>query len=252
MRVAWLSDPANADGTVGGAELTQAEFRATAPVEVVEIPPDELEAIRGCDVAVLHNIVYYPDTVTVALEGLPVVKYWHDTGPHVQPAVRAWLDENATQVCCSPLQARYMILDPDLVIPPPVDLARFRLAKQRNGTERKRAVCVGPFMNPGKAPSLALEWVRKSDGIDFYGGGPYAPPGSRHVDYDEVPALLASYETFVHLPTVLEPFGRTVVEAWAAGCKIVTNNLVGAKWWIEHDQEGLETAAEDFWTLVTR
>jgi hypothetical protein len=36
-----------------------------------------------------------------------------------------------------------------------------------------------------------------------------------------MPALLAQYETFVFLPTVIEPFGRLVAEAWAAGCELV-------------------------------
>jgi glycosyltransferase involved in cell wall biosynthesis len=63
-------------------------------------------------------------------------------------------------------------------------------------------------------------------------------------------ALLAQYETFVFLPTVIEPFGRLVVEAWAAGCRIVTNNLVGAKWWIENEPGKLDTAAQDFWRVV--
>jgi glycosyltransferase involved in cell wall biosynthesis len=65
-----------------------------------------------------------------------------------------------------------------------------------------------------------------------------------------MPALLARYETFVFLPTVIEPFGRLVAEAWAAGCRIVTNDLVGAKYWIQNDPDAIETAAEDFWKLV--
>jgi glycosyltransferase involved in cell wall biosynthesis len=52
------------------------------------------------------------------------------------------------------------------------------------------------------------------------------------------------------LPTVIEPFGRLVAEAWAAGCRIVTNDLVGAKYWIQNDPDAIETAAEDFWKLV--
>jgi len=65
-----------------------------------------------------------------------------------------------------------------------------------------------------------------------------------------MPGLLASYKRFVFLPTVIEPFGRVVAEAWAAGCEVVTNNLVGAKWWIENNPGALETAAEDFWRVV--
>ena len=65
-----------------------------------------------------------------------------------------------------------------------------------------------------------------------------------------MPELLAKYERFVFLPMVLEPFGRTVVEAWAAGCAVVTNGLVGARYWIERDDGAIESAASDFWELV--
>jgi len=61
---------------------------------------------------------------------------------------------------------------------------------------------------------------------------------------------MARYQTFVFLPTVIEPFGRTVAEAWAAGCEIVTNGLVGARYWLEENPDALDTAAEDFWGVV--
>ena len=66
-----------------------------------------------------------------------------------------------------------------------------------------------------------------------------------------MPDLLARYETFVYLPAQLEPFCRMVAEADAAGCAVVTNRLVGALHWLEHDRGALETAAHDFWKLVT-
>ena len=68
--------------------------------------------------------------------------------------------------------------------------------------------------------------------------------------YQGMPALLARYSTFVYLPMVIEPFGRVVAEAWAAGCEVITNELVGARYWIEQDPGALETTAGDFWDLV--
>jgi hypothetical protein len=41
------------------------------------------------------------------------------------------------------------------------------------------------------------------------------------------------------------------VEAWAAGLELVVNRLVGARYWITDNPDGLETAAEDFWKVVT-
>jgi glycosyltransferase involved in cell wall biosynthesis len=94
------------------------------------------------------------------------------------------------------------------------------------------------------------EWASRNEPVDFFGGGFLAPPGSREVSQEVMPGLLAQYETFVFLPTVIEPFGRLVAEAWAAGCAIVTNELVGAGYWIQENPEAIETAAEDFWSVV--
>ena len=141
-------------------------------------------------------------------------------------------------------------LDGDLV-PPAVDLDRFIAADGHRAEDT--AVAVGPWMNPGKAPWRAAEWARQNEAaLTYVGGGPYAPKDSRQIPYAEMPELLARFEYMVHLPYVPEPFGRGVIEAWAAGCEIVTNQHVGAAWWINEQPDELETAGEDFWAAVLR
>ncbi len=244
-RAGWLADSSE---NPGGAELTQAEFRAAAPegVEVVDCPTGGV--VPGLDVYVIHNNVTYTLADMEVIDG-PCIRYWHDVGPHVQPAVRQWLDDHALYVCCSPVQAKYMGLDATC-IPPPVDLTRFEQAAARMNGNRSGQVCVGSWRNYGKAPHKVAEWAQDNGPVDFFGDGPLAPHGSRPVPYEAMPALLAQYETFVFLPLVLEPFGRLVVEAWAAGCAVVTNGQVGAVYWINEKPEALETAAADFWQLV--
>ena len=105
MRVAWLAD---AYDPPGGAELTQAEFRAAAPagVEVVDCPPGALERLAGCDVACLHNSVTYPAETVDALAGKPALRYWHDLargGGPGDPALVRWALDHATSVFTSPL-----------------------------------------------------------------------------------------------------------------------------------------------------
>jgi hypothetical protein len=246
-RVGWLADEA---GYVGGAELTTAEFRNAAPegVEIVDCPPGSIN--RRLDAYVIQNCVLYDEHELSKLPAdRPVFKYWHDVGPHLQPGVRDLLDQQAMHICCSPVQAEYMGLKA-LHIPPPVDLARFEEAAAGVNGSRAGAVSVGQWRNYGKAPHRAAEWGAQHGGVDFYGTGVFAPRGSKEVAYDDMPALLAQYRTFVHLPVVIEPFGRLIAEAWAAGCEVVTNNLVGAKWWITENPDGLYTAGEDFWKVV--
>lgn len=245
-RVGWLADDTDLPG---GAEYTEAEFRAAAPdtVEVVPCPPGAVD--RTCDVYVVQNCVKYTAEEIAPITTRPTVKYWNDVGPHLQDGVMGAL-HSVTHVCCSPIQAEYMGLDATC-IPPPVDLSRFEAAASRVNGDRAGVVSVGSWRNYGKAAHKVGEWATSQGvNVDFYGGGVFAPSTSEPVEYDDMPDLLARYETFVFLPMVIEPFGRLVAEAWAAGCTVVTNHLVGAKWWLENKPEAIETAPVDFWELV--
>lgn len=247
LKVGWLVDIPDLPG---GAELTQAEFRAAAPdhVTIIDCPPGNVQT--GLDAYVLHNIVHYTLTDLKRTQGSPIVKYNHDVGPWLVSDVWRWLRRHAVHVCCSPIQADFMGLAARL-IPPPVDLSRFERAAESVNGNRSGTVSVGSWRNYGKAPHKAGEWGEQNGvSIEFFGGGPLAPRGCREVAYDAMPALLAQYERFVYLPTVLEPFGRLVAEAYAAGCEIVTNELVGARYWIEENPGAIESAAEDFWKLI--
>lgn len=242
MRVGWLADEHDPPG---GAEMTQAEFRAAAPggVEVIDCPPG---AIERCDRYVLNNHLTYGPADFVDLAG-EIVRYHHDMRPQQVAGARS--------IFCSPLQRDALELEGECV-PPPIDLAAFRPTRQqRRNTKREGTCCVGAFMNPGKGGHLVAEWALKNEPIDVWGFGPCQPRGQfinqcGPVEPRRLPELLAEYEHFVFLPTALEPFGRCVVEAWAGGCEIITNNLVGARYWIEEAPEKLETAAEDFWAVV--
>lgn len=251
MRVGWLSDPAE---YTGGAELTQAEFRAAAPggVEVIDCPPG---GIAECDRYVLHNVVDYSMDDIRATRGRPLFKYVHDLWPHGDKEVRRYLLASANLIFCSPLQAERFggTADP---IPPPVDLSHFRPTRQqRRNPKREGTCCVGAFMNAGKGGHLVAEWADQNGAVDVYGFGPFQPVGL-NVNHcgaygqHELPTILSRYERFVFLPSAIEPFGRCVVEAWAGGCEIVTNNLVGARYYIEQCPERLESASEDFWGVV--
>jgi hypothetical protein len=224
MRVGWLADRGNHDGLLGGAEFTQAEFRQAVPdgVDIVFVPSSDPGTwLQDCDRVCVFNCTEYPDVTIRALTGKPVVRYWNDVAPHGSPKLTRWLVDNATNVFTSPLHKERFPWGAEggEIVPPPLDLDRFRA------------------VNNGQ--------------VDFYGPGEVAPPGCVAVPYEAVPDILARYETFVYLPTALEPFCRATVEAWAAGCKVVSNRLVGANHFIENDPDALETAADRFWELVT-
>lgn len=240
MRVGWLQDD---HGYIGGAEMTAAEFRAAAPddVEIVDCPPGQID--YGCEVYIAHNAVLYD---VAELEPLQrVVKYAHDMFPHDLRGSREWLRQNAEWIFCSPAQRERMGLE-GVCVPPPIKTGRVGRAG------RKGIVSVAQWRNPGKGPGMVAEYAREFGQVDVYGPGPFLPngPGVNYcgeIPPDRVSDLLARYRTFVFLPVDFEPFCRTVAEAHFAGCEVVTNNLVGARYWLEQEPDALDTAADDFW-----
>ena len=249
VKVCFLADTGNLDGTLGGAELTMREFRLAAPedVELVELPDAETVIVGNCTA--------FDRSLIEHLEGKRVVRYFNDVDPNSDPVLRQWFIDNATCLFTSPLHVKRFPYEVDgATVPPPIDLARFRPTRQvKKHTERKGAVAIGAYQNPGKGAMGLTEWARENGGLDVYGTGQFIPNANYlgPLDYTDVPKTLWQYETFVHLPTDLEPFGRAVVEAWAAGCQLVVNGNVGAVHWIQNEPEKLETAGEDFWRVVT-
>jgi hypothetical protein len=249
-RVGWLQDD---HGYVGGAEMTAAEFRAAAPdgVEVIDCPPGDVN--HGCDVYVAHNAVQYSPQ---DFEGLPrVVKYAHDVFPHDLNGSRGWLVENAEWIFCSPAQRERMSIE-GVCIPPALDLDRCRPSRQvTRNTERKGIVSVAQWRNPGKGPTYIDSYAEDNGPVDVYGPGEFYPRGSAvnylgEIEKAKLPELLWNYETFVFLPVEFEPFGRTVVEAHYAGCGVICNGLIGARYYLEENPQALENAAERFWEVV--
>lgn len=247
MRVGWLAD---SPGYVGGAEMTEAEFRAAAPegVEIVDCPAGAV--VPGLDRYVIHNCVHYTAADLEPIGKASRFRYLHDTWPAGDPALRRELLDTATLIFCSPLQQDFYGRA-GARIPPAIDLGRFRSGA--NGRPRQGNVCIGRFAY-GKGQVQLAEWAAANGRVDVYGdaypSGPWAVAMGA-VPYHEVPATLRRYERFVFLPTSLEPFGRAVVEAWAAGCELVVNENVGALHWIREEPEALKTAGEDFWSVIT-
>jgi glycosyltransferase involved in cell wall biosynthesis len=256
LRVGWLYGKPE---YIGGAELTQAEFRLAAPedVEVVDCRPGE---VVECDRYVAHNVFPYDLEDMHKLSSRPVVKYNHDVWPHAKdPDVRRFLLNRAKMIFCSPLQKErfpWPHKDDGVCIPPPVNLDRFKTPSRQVKRQKKGAVAVAQWRNGSKGQLNLDEWSQRTDTLlTVYGPGPYIPIGPNidykgELQYADMPRIFWQYEKFVHLPTSLEPFGRAVAEAHAAKCSLVVNNLVGSRYWIEQEPDKIKTAAEDFWRVV--
>ena len=73
--------------------------------------------------------------------------------------------------------------------------------------------------------------------------------------YKELIKLFATHEYYVELPETPQPFNRTCAEAKLAGCKVITNSLMGAASYPEFRDKGrfkdlIDNAPETFWKFI--
>lgn len=259
--VGWLADPGNADGSIGGAELTQAEFHSASPegVEIVDCPPGSV--VPGLDRYVLNNIVSYSRKDVRVTKSAKRVKYLNDVWPHGDPDVRRdVLTDNTTLIFCSDLHRdnfpHAWVTSEVRVIPPALDLGRLRPPRQATRNTIRNGTCsIASWANPNKGQQELVEWAAENGPVDVYGIGPFVPKGHNierkgKLDPQKVAQTLWQYAAFVFLPSTLEPFGRSVAEAHFAGCYVTTNALCGALGMLAKGDDRIEKAADNFWRTV--
>ncbi len=74
--------------------------------------------------------------------------------------------------------------------------------------------------------------------------------------YDQMHNVYRSYKYYIELPSTPQPYNRTIVEAKLSGCKVITNQLMGAASWpwfkesLEIIADELRKATTQFWNAV--
>lgn len=256
VRIGWLADKAFAG--VGGAELSSAHLATHAPkgIEVIPCPPGEVEE---CDGYIIQNCVRYPAETIEAIKDKPIVKSVRDYWQTGDADLREYLLHHArVLIFNSPLHREnfeHELTTEVRLCPPPIPTERFSPLRREVGYGGE--ACWIGRMYPEKGVLNAMRWAgRNKVQTDFYGFGPLRPGKAPYVQYcgparyDLVPTIMASYERFVFLPNWKEPFGRTVAEAWVAGCRLEVNENIGALWWIEHEPQTIYLANERFWEIA--
>ena len=260
VRVGWIVDPIQQ--VRGGAEISSDSLRRAHPRCVaIQWQAAWKQEDRPPDLFVVQNCVTFGSDLVNVLSQAPVVKcvrdYWDHAG---DPVLRTWLLENANVlIFSSPGQQErfpFPVDSPTVLVPPPVYAPRYMKAAENAG-ERAGTCWVGRMWEPQKGIANAMAWANEHrEVVDFYGDGPHKPANSQYVRYagvlthEEVAGVLASYERFLFLPNWYEPFGRAVVEAHFAGCELLLNDNIGAKWWIDNDPVSLLQGVAMFWQVL--
>jgi glycosyltransferase involved in cell wall biosynthesis len=253
VKVGWLMDN---PGYMGGAELEAVALAQNVPewAEIKPCPPSHV--VYDCDVYVIHNCVSYNHRLIDIIHKSKVVKRIHDVWRDGDQVLRRWLRNYANLILLSsPLQRKEMVWEINTVIeyvPSYIDLSKYNTV---NKAHRAGNVWLGRI-HPSKGLQNASQWATENKTtIDVYGEGSTEtlPPRLCYmgkVAHRAVASVLASYEKLVFLPDAVEPYGRVVVEAWAAGCELVVNRQIGALWWIENHPDDITQADKLFWEKV--
>lgn len=251
----------------GGAELSLGTLLAAAPdgVECYHFGSGDRVRMEDVDVWVVGNCTEYTaDGIVPHLRLAPVVKRVADYWENGDRVLRDWILQYAhTLIFSSPMHVatfEHPLTVNTRIIPPPVDVAPFIAARSKS-TKRSKTCWIGHMKNPQqKGVMAAVRWAQRcQEHVDFYGENAQELVGTGDyvnsfgpLPYDVVPNFMAGYKRFLFLPQYKEPFGRTIIEALAAGCEVVTNAVPGCMWYLETDMpQKIETAADDFWQVVT-
>lgn len=267
MVIGWLADKSD----FGGAELSSDVLMKAVPdwAQIVYCPPEKRPP--DVDAFVVMNCYFYDSRWIEELELKPVIKSVRDWWYSGDPVLRRWLlDYSELLLFNSPLHIGkfpYEIGRPLQVVPPPVDVDLFVRAGHQAGV-RTGNVWLSSTLHFLKGVSRAIDWaLRLGVPLDVYGvGTPTVGDGTNliryhgAVPYQDVPDILARYEQFVFMPFEPEPFCRAVVEAWAAGCKLVLGgpagcdlvDHIGCLHWIKERPQKLGQGAEMFWNEVEK
>ena len=268
IRVGWCEHSVS---VVGGAEMSTQALINNAPdnVEIVLCPANKRPKTEDIDVFVIQNCVTYKKQWIEELSMKPVIKQIRDPWYAGSPTLRRWLLDNSEVLIFSSFmqytQFSYHIQNSRKfrVIPVPIQLDDFRLAA-KNSTERHGTIFAGRT-DTFKGMHSVIDWALKNKeplnvvvdtrcvggSFDIHELPPYIKFLGK-VPYNEMPELMAKHKKYIALPMWPEAFGRTVAEAWAAGCELVLNENVGAKEWIENSpmRLGFDGPIFEFWDIV--
>ena len=262
VKVGWCQSKI---GIVGGSELSYAALLGNVPTwaDVVFCPPNKRPP-EDIDLFVIQNSTTYGAQWIEELALKPVIRHVRDPWYAGSSVLRRWLLDNADLlIFSSPVQVRlfdYPFSRPHVIIPPPVNLTPFREAALPPA-EREGTIFVGRA-DLFKGAHVAVDWaLRNEEKLDIYGDNRYMSFGKLpdfitvhgEIPYHKMPYVMGRAKQFFSFPMWPEAFGRTAVEAWAAGCELLVNeDRIGACWYISNEPEALEfdAAVGAFWKAV--
>lgn len=269
---------------LGGAELSLRSYVAAAPpgVGIDTALPEDFVELENYDVVVLANL--RPDggpgeevecraarQWIKRLKGYRgyVIRLEHDIHPCPYRDARCFQGEVLQEQACdrkSPIRRTfeqlYNLCDTIIFRSPmhrrvinqmiringprqvevnaPVDFDLFRSVTPFEQRKHAALITGDPIRVAPDAASLAEAEGYPVEFVDYLS-----------VPYEQMPERLNQYQAVVVAPVMLHASGRLAIEALACGCRVITNDRVGAMSWPD-PLESSRTANDDFWNAVLK
>jgi glycosyltransferase involved in cell wall biosynthesis len=266
----------------GGAELSLLEHLANAPrgVEVDVVLPDDPVDLSDYDSVILSNLrpagglgeeeeCRWARLWAERIRGYPgyVIKSEHDVHPCATRDGRCVQAEPLKRIACncgrkipdafeklynlcdaihflSPLHRRVINQIIKIKTPRQYDIAcpiNLKFFQNTNPFHQRKHLA----LITGDAVRIAPEAYALAEAEGY----PVEHMDYLSVSYDKMPDLLNQYKAVVVAPVMLHAFCRLVVEAQACGCKVITNDRVGAMSWPD-PVAASNKANGEFWRMV--
>lgn len=276
-KIAWVADYSLSQHQ-GGAQRTNQiiiDRGRELGYEIEEVNSDNFH-LPEADLYILNNIHYiywnYTPQLLEIIDSKPFIRYEHDylwKIPMPFSEIQHIYDQSLLNIFLSPLhleehQKAGLKLERVHLQPSPIDTERFTRGEGKKGTvlytgelaEHKGLLNI--FSHASNNPDLKYDlygwagnmWEKLKEDM------PRNCKVNTPLGYEKMPDLYRKYGKFIHMPLWIEPFGRTVAEAYLSGCELITNNKVGFQSydWDYSDYEGvrqrLAEAPDLFWEKV--
>lgn len=286
MKIAWIADFRDID-RAGGAQLTDRFLLHYANVQkkhqVVELNLRNLKKsndfLNGFDLYIIANWVeiyqHLPgrNLLNYIADTKPFVRFVHDYDqkdniPETEP-LRKKLFANAKQVITlSPLHKAilrklYPLPEKAVAIPPFIDDIFYDIGLRRL---KDTVIGVGEIgKHKGIENVVRYADDHKNERFHFFTWNEVKEEYRRDnlVFYPAVynrflHLYFNLFDSFIHLPSWNEPFGRSVAEAYLSGCRMIINDKIGffSYKWDYQDREKVRDiisfAPRDFWREVEK
>lgn len=252
----------------------------TLGLDIVEVNAknfiSHLDDINTDNFYIINNfpLLYlkYPNQINEILETKRYARYVHDYdwvyGTIPEEIIRQVFKDSKLNIFLSPLHYKRtkmtgLPIDNHIVIPSPIqfDLPTYIERKEdtviyTGGIATHKGIT--NLMNYALLnPHLSFHlygWVENQSLLECL---PKNVKIFKPIAQDKIQQKLYEYEYFIHLPLWNEPFGRSVAEAYFAGCELITNNKVGFQsfdWNYQKKmsvKKEIDEAPTKFWNAIT-